>query len=360
MSLHEEVISEISDKKIRKERGEITGIPFPFPRLQQDITEIARGDYFLLLSESGQGKSKLSRNMFVYHPLAFAEKTGYKVKILYFALEDPKKKVYKNLMCHYLYTRNKYSIGLEMLESKGNYTLPQEALNLMEKDKDFYTRLNKNLFIIDNCLTCNEILRACDDFKRTLSPDEHVIVIVDNYANLLPEPGQSEWDATRAFSRNVVRIKLCKEYGWTVAGILQESADTTKERFRNVAAGKTTAGVLEPNNSTIGDVKVVIRDCYYALGLFNPWKYEILKYPNHKSYDVDIMRNNIRFLNIFKNNEGNTGARAALFFDKHECFHEMPPIEDEAKLGVIYKNVLEEEKVKKLRYVDQSLFGKFK
>lgn len=356
MNLHEVVISEITDKKLRKENGEITGIPFPFPKLQQDISEIAQGDYFLLLSESGQGKSKLSRNMFVYHPLQFSERTGYNVKILYFALEDPKKKVYKNLICHYLYTRQKYSIGLDMLDSKGEYILPKNALELIANDKPFYDKLNKNLFIIDDCLTCTDILRACDDFKRTLNGDEHVIVIVDNYANLLPEKGQSEWDATRAFSRNVVRLKLCKEYNWTVAGILQESADTTKERFRNVAAGKSTAGVLEPNNSTIGDVKVVIRDCYYALGLFNPWKYEVLKYPNHKSYDIDIMRNNIRFVNIFKNNEGITGNRVGLFFDKHECFHEMPSIDKEEELDRIYRGVLEEEKLKKQKYFNQNLF----
>lgn len=356
MNIHEKVIDKISEKKYRKERGEIIGIPFPFIRLRPDISEIARGDYFLLLSESGQGKSKLCRNMFVYHPLAFAEKTNYKVKILYFAIEDPKEKVYMNLLCHYLYTRNKYSISLDMMNSKGDYTLPQEALDIMKKDIEFYNRLNKNLFIIDNCLTCSEILKACENFKQTVAEDEHVIVIFDNYANLLPETGQDEWDTTRQFSRNIVRLELCKKYDWTVVGILQESAETTKERFRNVAAGKTTAGVLEPNNSTIGDVKVVIRDCYYALGLFNPWKYEILKYPNHKSYDIDIMRNNIRFLNIFKNNEGNTGARLALFFDKHECFHEMPPIEDEGKLNVVYQKVIDDEKLKKQRYISQNMF----
>lgn len=356
MTLHEKVIQKISLKKDQKERGEITGIPFPFERLQQDISEIARGDYFLLLSESGQGKSKLCRNTFVYHPLGFAEKTGYKVKILYFAVEDPQEKVYANLICHYLFTRHKYSISLDMLNSKGNYTLPQEALNIIAKDSEFFERLNKNLFIIDNCLTCSEISTACKKFKANVAEDEHVIVIVDNYANLLPDPGQSEWDATRAFSRNVVRLELCKGYNWTVVGILQESADTTKERFRNVAAGKTTAGVLEPNNSTIGDVKVVIRDCYYAIGLFNPWKYEVLKYPNNKSYDIDIMRNNIRFLNVFKNNEGNTGARLGLFFDKHECFHEMPPIEDEQKLDTIYRKVIADEQLKKQKFVNKSMF----
>ena len=88
MKLHNAVIEQISKKKTQKENGEITGIPFVFSRLRQDIPEISKGDYFLLLSESGQGKSKISRNMFVYHPLEFSELNGYDVQILYFALEE--------------------------------------------------------------------------------------------------------------------------------------------------------------------------------------------------------------------------------------------------------------------------------
>ncbi len=356
MTLHEQVVEEIENKKLAKESGQIIGIPFPFSRLRPDISEIAKGDYIGILSESGQGKSKLSRNMFVYYPLQFSADTGYKVKILYFTLEDPGKKAHKNMLCHYLHTRQKYSIGFDRLNSRGEYILPQEALDLIKKDEAFYRDLSQKLFIIENKLTPREIQETCESFRKKFDDDTHVIVLIDNYANLLSEKGQDEWDAIRYFSRNVVRQILCKQYDWTVIGVLQESAEATKDRFKAVSAGKSTAGQLEPNNSTIGDVKVIIRDFYYAIGLFNPWKYEVLRYPNAKGYDIDVLRNNFRCLNIFKNNEGTTGARLGIYFDKHECFYEMPPVDDEEALKKIYKNVIEEEKARKLKYAKISMF----
>lgn len=260
MTLHQEVIKRITDKKEMKESGKIIGIPFPFSRLRPDIPEISKGDYIGILSESGQGKSKLTRNMFIYHPLQFSEDTGYKLKILYFTLEDPGVKSHMNMLCHYLWTRHKYSIGLDKLNSKGDFVLPQEALNLLDKDSQFYDNLSKKLYIIEDKLTPAEILNACNKFKETVDEDTHVIVVIDNYANLIPEKGENEWDAIRYFSRNVVRQELCKKNNWTVIGVLQESAEASKDRFRAVASGKTNAGQLEPNNSTIGDVKVIIRD----------------------------------------------------------------------------------------------------
>lgn len=95
---------------------------------------------------------------------------------------------------------------------------------------------------------------------------------------------------------------------------------------------------------------------YYAIGIFNPWKYEVLRYPNNKGYDIDILRNNFRCINIFKNNEGNTGNRLGLYFDKHECFHQLPPVEDESSLHGVYQKVLDEEKLQKQRFINTKMF----
>ena len=36
---------------------------------------------------------------------------------------------------------------------------------------------------------------------------------------------------------------------------------------------------------------------HYVFALFNPWRYEILKYPNSNGYDIDIFRNRFKSLN---------------------------------------------------------------
>lgn len=351
--LYNKVLDDILAKKARKESGKFNGIPFPFERFREYIAEIEPGSYIGLLGASGVGKSKLTRNIFLYNALDFSMKHNYPIKIIYFALEDPAMKIYKNLICHYLYTRHNHSIGLLGLESKSTFTLPKDTIDLIKKDEEFFRWIDRNVLIVDDCVTPDTIEARCDALKARLDPDHHVIVIVDNYANLVPDEGKKDWDAVRYFSRNLVRLKFCKEYNWTTVGILQEDIETEKNRFRSIASGRTTIGSLEPNGSSIGNAKIVIQDFFYALGIFNPNKYDLLHYPNSKGYDINILRNNFRGLNLFKNNEGEVGGRIGLYFDKHEVFHQMPPVDDEATLAKIYERVNEELRAKKLRALAQ-------
>lgn len=354
--MYKKVLEDLNDKKDRKESGKSNGIPFPFSRFREFIPDIERGSYIGILGNSGIGKSKLTRYIFLYNVINYALTYNYPVKILYFALEDSSLKIYKNIMCHYLYERHKYSIGLTKLESKGDFTMPSEAQTLLEKDANFYEWIDKNLKIVEDCLTPDSIEAKCDDVFKRIDPKDHVIMITDNYANLVPDQGKQDWDAVRYFSRNVVRQKLCKVYDWTVVGVLQEDQETDKNRFRSIASGKTSIGSLEPNGSSIGNAKIIIQDLYYGIGIFSPWKYELLRYPNSKGYEIDVLRNNFRGINLFKNNEGDSGVRLGLFFDKHEFFREMPVSSDEKALQLIYKKILDEEKMKIAKFGNVKLF----
>lgn len=356
--LYKQVLGKLVEKRNRKLSGEITGIPFPFERFKPYIPELERGAYIGFLGASGAAKSKLTRFMCVYSVLDFAFANNYPIKILYFALEDPKEKIFMNLMAHYLLVRHGFKTNLWELESKGDFVFPPEAERLLKKDEDFYNWVHEHLWIIDDCLTPNEIHEKCLAVNSRLKNNEHVLMIVDNYANIIPddEDKGDDWKAVRRFSRNIVRTELCKQYDFTVFAVLQQDLDTERYIFRSVAAGKSSAGSIEPSASSIGDVKIIIRDFYYAIGLINPWKYEITHYPNSKGYNIDILRNKVRFLNIFKTNEGEIGGRLGLLFGHAENFTELPSLEDAEALDRVYRNVLEEEQEKKNKYLQKKLF----
>jgi hypothetical protein len=354
--LYQEVLKDLEHKQALKISGKSNGIPFPFSRFRDYITDIEPGSYIGILGNAGIGKSKFTRNTFVYHSIDYSLTHNYPIKIIYFALEDPAKKIYKNLICHYAFTRHQYSISLMKLESKGDFTLPDEALNIIRKDEHFYAWIDRNVLIVEDCLTPDSIEAKCDELYKKISRDNHVIVIVDNYANLVPDDGKKDWDAVRYFSRNIVRLKICKFYNWTVIGVLQEDQETEKNRFRSIAAGKSNIGSLEPNGSSIGNAKIIVQDLFYGIGIFSPWKYELLRYPNNKGYDIDILRNNFRAINIFKNNESDSGVRLGLFFDKHEVFRQMPVTTDEAALKLIYDRIIEEEKKRIQKFGNTKLF----
>ncbi len=73
-----------------------------------------------LVGGSGVGKSRWARYTFIYEPFKFAIENNYPLKILYFALEDPKKNIYKNIMCHYLWERYKVDISKYVIDSKSH------------------------------------------------------------------------------------------------------------------------------------------------------------------------------------------------------------------------------------------------
>lgn len=357
MSIFEETLEDLKQKKQRKESGKSNGIPFPFPRFREYIADIEPGSYIGLLAASGKGKSKFSRFVCIYNVIDYSLKNNYPVKIIYFALEDPKLKVMKNIICHYLLKRHNFKMSLWYLESKGDYTLSDEALALIEGDREFFEKLGKMLYIVDDCLSPDDIETRCDKIQNSIEgQDVHTVCIVDNYANIIPNEGQDEWTAVRYFSRNIVRLKLCKQYNWTVWAILQQDMDSEKNIFRMVANGKSSAASVEPNGSSISNVKVLIRDFYFAIGLFNPWRYEITRYPNHKGYDIDILRDKARFINLFKSNESSIGGRLGIYFGDCETFEELPHISDELEVQKVYQHVIKEEKEKRQKFLNKNLF----
>jgi len=70
------------------------------------------------------------------------------------------------------------------------------------------------------------------------------------------------------------------------------------------------------------------------LGLFSPFKFGLNSY---FGYDITKFRDNIRFLEMCNNRDGEVGGIIALYFDGATCtFHELPPA-DEAHAAELQK-----------------------
>src|SRR5690349_19411037 len=100
--IYDHILKDIRQKKENKEQGRYNGIPFPFKRYTPYIPSINKGDYVGLLGSTGAAKSRFVRFL-IYYILEFSWTNDYPVKILYFALEDPKEQIYKKIIAHYLY-----------------------------------------------------------------------------------------------------------------------------------------------------------------------------------------------------------------------------------------------------------------
>lgn len=356
MSLYDEVLSDIQVKKERKEKGLYNGIPFPFEKYREYVSSIDKGMYYAILGGTGTGKSRLMRHLFIYEPLKFAMKNAYPVKILYFALEDSRSLTMKKIMIHYLWERHGITLHPKYLDSK-DIPLDDKYIDLLVKDSAFYRKFDETVFIINGATTPSEIHKQCLGAYEKYGKSHHIIAIIDNYSNVTRDKHHStEWDAVRELSRNIIRLDLCKDKNMTVVGILQTDMETEKNTFRN--AGKGGIASVEPNLGSIGDVKVVAKDCYNLWALFNPWRYEIKKYPHSEGYNVDILRNRFRSLIHLKNNEGELAPRLGLWFDGlRETFDEMPSVNEKETLEKLYRKIEIEETEKREKLARKSLFN---
>jgi hypothetical protein len=77
--------------------------------------------------------------------------------------------------------------------------------------------------------------------------------------------------------------------------------------------------------------------CNVLLGIFNPFKHDL---PEYKRYNITLLRDNCRFLEVILNRGGSSGGLIALFFDGAICnWCELPRADEEEELKNVYRYI---------------------
>ena len=364
MGLYDVVLSGIITNKQRKENGDSIGIPYPFPKLSQYVPLIERGHSIGFIGATGSGKSRAIRYIYLYHAYRYAKETGYKLKIVYFPLEDNKEKVFKNIICNYLKDKHGISISLQDLDSKGKYSLSPFVESKLIEAQEYFKEFESVVTILDGDGDPNLIFKLCKEIADNMGKvmdvdvtlpdgnvkteqryvcDTHVICIIDNLSNIDPDDGEAEHATINRFAKKYVRGQLCNHYHWTVVQVIQQDFESEKLVYNK--DGSPIVSKLEPALSNAGDSKRVSRSMHLVLGMFNPSRYEIPIYPLvpkgklGNAYDIDRLGNRFRSLKILKSNDSDTGMRIGLLFDGiAETFEELPRSES-LEMEEIYKSV---------------------
>lgn len=354
MGLFETVINDIlKNKEIRKAGGNV-GIPVSFRRLSEYIPVIEKATSIGILGATGSGKSRFTRSEYVYHPYKFHKETGYPLKIILFPLEDSKEKVYRNLICHYLYECYNIYINLQELNSTGKRILPDFVEEKIKEAKEFFNDFEDVVTIVDGMNTPTEIYKFCEEYALNTGIIEeyeieiegeikqqsryianngvHTIIVVDNMSNIDIEEGvKDEREAIVKFCKTLVRDRLCNYFKFTVIQVLQQDFASERQSYTN--GGDLVISKLEPSLAGIGDSKTVSRSMHIVLGIFHPSRYGIMQYPTpsrkepNKTYRLDILGNKFRSLSILKANDSDFGLKVPFLFEAvTEVMRELPAI----------------------------------
>lgn len=373
MSLYKKVLEKLKQNKEFKKTGKFLTIPYPFSRLNEYLCGIERGHAIGLLGASGAGKSKLTRYIFLYSAYKFYKETGYDLRIILFTLEDSKEKVYNFLFCNYLKEYCNINISVQELTSKSR-ELPDFVLDAIVEAETYFSNLEKVVTFIDGITEPTQLYETCKNIALKLGTEyeyeeniegekikqvgyespTHVLAIFDNMSNIDTEDGTSnEQAAILKFVKEYMRLQLCNHFKWSCLMVMQQDFESERQTFNK--DGGLIIGRLEPSLATIGDSKRAARSFHLILGLFNPSRYEILRFPippksNPKAfYDIDILGNRFRSLRILKANDTDVGMRIGLYFNgMSEVFDELPP-PDSDEMQQVYSDLSGKPKFQKVR-----------
>lgn len=353
--LYDKVLERLIKNQETKKAGAYVGIPFPFERFRDYYPAMEKSHSIGLLAGTGCGKSTLLRYLFVYYLYDFYKRTGYKLKVFYFCLEDAKEKVYDFFICNYLYKEHGIKITIQELNSVGDRAMPDFVREKLENAHEYFKEFEEIIVPIDGYSEPKEILGVLEPYaestgttktyeviiedrveiQKIYESDIHTFVLIDNAANIdAGNEYQSERLAIVDLCKKVIRERLCNHYKFTCVTLLQNDFVTERQQFST--NGKSIQGKVEPSLSSIGEAKTVARSMHVIFTLFDPSRFEFIRYPMvneanaHRAYNIELLGNKFRSLRVIKNNFGDTGMRGGLLMNPIiGTFEELPPADSE-------------------------------
>jgi hypothetical protein len=370
MSLINRYLTYFKERRDKLLNGGVNSIPSPFVRFRNDFLGIEQGRYYVVTSSTKGAKTQFASYVFIYNTLLYAYQYPEKVrvKIFYYPLEESKEKIIARFMSYILYRYNKIRVSPKDLASSNNdKPLDKAILDLLESEQyqDILNFFEENI-IFSESSNPTGVWSECKayakehgtvhtrkqkitdplkgttevdvfDYYEQADKDEYRIIFIDHVSLVSTERGLTLKQSIDKLSEYCILLR--DRYNFTIAAIQQQA-------FAGEGLDAIKESKVRPTVANLADSKYTSRDCNLLLGLFSPFKYEL---DNYKGYDITKFKDNIRFLEVLANRDGEMGGLIALFFDGATCtFNELPRPENLSALYKVYDfiNKLREEKRK--------------
>lgn len=358
MTLSERVINNLNERRQRLIRGEINSIPSPFTKFRSEFIGVEQGKYYLVTSSTKCSKTQFTSFLFVYNSLMYAYQHPDKlsVKIFYFPLEETPENILLRFISHLLYEISDIRIAPTDLKSTDNSKpVDQNILNILEEEpyKNILDFFEKNV-IFSSSTNPTGIYQECKqyaekngvihtkkvqikddfgnikdvdkfDYYEANNPNEYKLIIVDHVSLVSSEKGLTLKQSVDKLSEYCVLLR--NRYKFSPVLIQQQAfAGESLDAFKQ--------DKLQPSIGNLSDSKYPSRDAELTLGIFSPFKYNK---PLWNGYDISKFKDNIRFVEILTNREGQQGGTVALYFDGATCnFEELPAPNNIPEIKKVY------------------------
>lgn len=343
------------EKSVRENaKKEFNCIPFPFERFSSFIPGIQQRHYYNITANSGVGKSQITDELAWFSPYEFYVKNRInpnfktKVKFFYFSLEMDKESKFLQAACRNLFKDYNIRTSVNVLKSIGKNRVTDDLYQAFLKTRtwleelenftdfieeahpyhiyrtvqQFYAEngtITKKKFIIDG------VEKERFDYYTPNDPDLYVIVIVDHLDEITWETGDKQKETMQKHTKYMKELR--NRYGPSIFDIQQQAA--ASESVQNFQLNK-----LEPSLTGLGEDKTTQRRYNTILGLFSPFRHELM---NYRGYDIRQLKDNYRSLIVLKNRNGPVNVVTSLFFDGATNYFKELPLPDDPKINSFYK-----------------------
>lgn len=366
------VVVGLKERRNRLLNGQLNRIPSPFERFSNDFIGIEQGCYYTITSFTKGGKSQFTSFTFIYKPLMFCyyTKADIDIKILYFPLEETPERIMQRFISWLLYDLSKGKIRITPKDLRSTISpVSQEILDAINSDEiqNILKYFEEHVIFPDEAGNPTGIFKYCvkyaeehgkvhtkvgkykDDFgviqERQVfdryeqdNPNEYRLVIIDTINLIDTERGMTLKQSMDKLSEYCAKY-LRNRYHYSPVIIQQQAFEQEgNEAFK--------IGRVRPSVAGLGDSKYTSRDSNIVLGLFSPFRFALKEY---EGYDISKFKNNIRFLEMIVNRDGEMGGLCPLFFDGTVCqFSELPRPDDNEGIKKVY------EYLKKIRHTNST------
>ena len=363
ISLKQRVVANLEERRQRILDGQLNCIPSPFNRFSDDFIGIEQSCYYTITSFTKGGKSQFTSYTFIYKPLMFCyfTKADISIKILYFPLEETPERIMQRFMSWLLFDFSQGKIRISPRDLRSTTSpVSQEILDVInsEEIQDILDYFEEHVIFPEEAGNPTGIYKYCKNYAEEHgtvhtkpvqiknefgivqerqafdryeqdNPNEYRLVIIDTINLIDTERGMTLKQSMDKLSEYLAKY-LRNRYHYSPVVIQQQAFDQEgNEAFK--------IGRVRPSVAGLGDSKYTSRDSNVVLGLFSPFRFALKEY---EGYDISKFKDNIRFLEMVVNRDGEMGGLCPLFFDGAVChFAELPRPDDKNSIAIVYKYI---------------------
>lgn len=336
-SLSSRVLYKLEERRQNLINGNINCIPFPFANFREDIPGIEQGRYISITGATKSAKSQFASEL-LFNAILYAYKHPEQldINVRYYPLEETPEGIMERFMSYLLFLKSGKQIRIspsDLRSTNNDKPLDSSIIQILQSnDYQDVIKFFEEHVVFSNTNTPTGIFLECKqyahnngivhrkivkyknelgetvesdngfDYYEQNNPKEYRIIFVDHISLISTQQGMDLRQSMNKLSEHFVELR--NKYKYTPIIVHQQAMFESLDAFK--------MDKLEPSIQNLADSKAIARDLDMCLGIFSPYKYNLHDY---KGYNIDVFKDNIRFVNVLLNRNGLCNGVLPLYFD---------------------------------------------